>query len=186
MCFATPRSSLFRHPTIVVPYCSDSRHFESLLKLILLWIMGQWNERNYIWTIFMHCRQIWILFAGALETGRKVSMWRAFQPGLFLSEHKWVLYLLADNARILCYHARPVKVLKTTAKLSEKKQKQASLYVFSIVSSITSALMLVPFLIVGLHKYGIRKATCLSVTAVYKKTSPYILNLHIHDVFLKC
>ena len=46
--------------------------------------------------------------------------------------------------------------------------------------------MLVPFLIVGLHKYGIRKATCLSVTAVYKKTSPYILNLHIHDVFLKC
>jgi hypothetical protein len=183
---------VFRNTSIfIVPtsyYCGTILFRLPTLRIIaqtnLLWIMGQWNERNYIWTIFMHCRQIWILFAGALETGRKV--WRAFQPGLFLSEHKWVLYLLADNARILCYHARPVKVLKTTAKLSEKKQKQASLYVFSIVSSITSALMLVPFLIVGLHKYGIRKATCLSVTAVYKKTSPYILNLHIHDVFLKC
>ena len=61
------------------------------------------------YTIYVHCRKIYNLFVRALETGRKVS--------LFRRECKLILY--STTMYLYCIHSSLSKSSKTTAKLSE-------------------------------------------------------------------
>jgi hypothetical protein len=63
--------------------------------------------------------------------------------------------IFSDNVCIL-FLSCSVKKPKTTARLSKKKQKQASFSSFLMVSSMKSALVVLPFLIVAQNESGIR------------------------------
>jgi len=58
-----------------------------------------------------------------------------------------------DNVHILCLSCN-IKKSNTTSKLTKDKLKQASLKLFSIVSSVTSMCMLKQFLTVAQHQSG--------------------------------
>jgi hypothetical protein len=63
--------------------------------------------------IYIHCRKIQNLFVRALETGRKVSLWRDFLACFASSQ---INFIFNDNVGKLCLSCN-IKESKTTAKL---------------------------------------------------------------------
>jgi hypothetical protein len=122
-----------------------------------------------IYTIYVHCRKIYNLFARALETDRRASLWQRVQ----------INFIFNDNVRILCLSC-DIKKSKTTAKFMKIAEASVVLIVFNgvvcdvsaytvVVSfcrstwiryqkcfnrSMTSVLILLLFLSVALHESG--------------------------------
>ena len=97
-----------------------------------------------IYTIYVHCWKIYNLIVWALKTGRKASLWWVFLPA---SQQVQMNVISSDNVPILHFSCN-VKKPKIT------------------VSSWTSALILLPFLIVTQHddESSIRTTISWSVT----------------------
>jgi hypothetical protein len=94
-------------------------------------------SRRYTYTISVHCRKIYNLFAWALETGRKTSLWWAF---LVVLQRVQINFTFNDHVRML-YLSFNIKRSKTTTESCWIKR------LFSKASFLTtSPLILLPFL----------------------------------------
>ena len=123
--------------------------------------------------IQVHCRKISNLFVWALETGRKVSLGKLFWP---VSQPEQINFIFNDNVLILWLTCN-IKSPKHLPKCQKITETSIILFVFNgVISwSVTSALILLPFLSVPLHESGTRNALLgpwLNNTEVY--LTPFI------------
>jgi hypothetical protein len=80
---------------------------------VILKIQVPFQEQYIYIYIYIHCRKIQNLFVRALETGRKVSLWRDFLACFASSQ---INFIFNDNVGKLCLSCN-IKESKTTAKL---------------------------------------------------------------------
>ena len=117
-------------------------------------------------TIYVHCRKIYNLFARALETDRRASLWRAFLAYFAASANS---FYIQRQCTYIVFILRYQKV-QNNCQIFWTEQKQASFNSFSNVTSITSVFIL---LHLCLHYH----------ICVYTITSVFILShlcLHYH------